>query len=194
MTNNPNQRIEELPSQLSPIKDRASKWLSISHAWDADTLKVLLMPWEAPLAAAYWLFAPLSQATNMKMPAEYAALLQSINGFRGLGFDLFGVLSNGGMVNRHAVNPLCIKTANDTWRHDFFGAETWFHFGGCALSEDENGGYFYDGDTIICRTENGGTVDTWAKFEDFLEQELTRTQALCLGWDDKLANLVQSVD
>ena len=191
MTLDPSTRINQLSADLAAIQTRASKWSKLSHAWAGDTLKILLMPWDAPQAAAYWIFEPLSFAMNIKVPPEYGAILQSMNGFRGLGFDLYGFPSPELLVNRKTVRPLSIRTANEHWRYEFRGAEHWFHFGGCELTPEENGGYFYAGEKIVCLTEHGTVVDSWASFREFLESEVQRTEIQCINHDAELAALIR---
>jgi hypothetical protein len=173
-------RISALGGDLAPLITSVSRYVRFGTAVNNSTVMVAPMPWRAPQAYAFRLYEPLSPEVelNFDCPDFYRAVLYQMNGCFAFGLSLYGLPTLNGQLNRSTLRPLSLHEANTSWRNEFKGADTTFHFGSAKLSESENVGYFYSDGSILCLRESGAELKRWAKFAAFLNDELARVEVL----------------
>jgi hypothetical protein len=104
-----------------------------------------------------------------------------MSGCFAFGLSLFGFPTHDGFVNRTILRPLSVHSANRHWRHEFDGMGSRFHFGGAALTDSENIGYFYVGENVVSVRKNGEVLQTWSCVSDLLRDELRRLEKRARG-------------
>lgn len=188
-------RIAALRGDLKPLATSAARYTRFGVDTDGSATVVAPMPWRAPRAKAFWLFEPLSSELlcTLACPTFYRAILAQMNGCFAFGLSLYGVPEANGMLNRSTLRPHSLEHANTSWRKEFVGLASEFHFGGAPLDDSENVGYFYVNEQIVAARKSGRKVQQWNSFLQFLTDELTRVEGLAhsnpaagAAWHDAL--------
>ncbi|WP_132982894.1 SMI1/KNR4 family protein [Thermomonas haemolytica] len=180
--------IESLGPELGPLKKLLARTGNEVVISGSDVL-VSHRPEIGPEAYAITLHAPQTDSElavyetthGLAIPASYVSVLRSINGGRIFDLSLYGaprsMRGSPPLLDRSSRQPQDLATANRFWRVGFQAAPELFHFGGAALSVDENVGYFIDASGSVVGMRKGGTEwRRWATFSAFLSAEIDRLE------------------
>ncbi|WP_157503060.1 hypothetical protein [Mangrovimonas xylaniphaga] len=157
-----------------------------------SVLNILHRPWVARLnwglmlyqgAQVNW-FSEFTKRTGKEIPKFYIDFLISINGGFIYDLSLYGLtptLYNSGQLNRSILQCHDLTTANNNWIREFDVDPELFHFGGRSYNYDENVGYFYDDQKILCYRKNGELINNWDTFSNMLSDEIKIVEQEMLG-------------
>ena len=81
-------------------------------------------------------------------------------------------LYNSGQLNRSSLQCHDLTTANNNWIREYDVDPNLFHFGGRSYNDDENVGYFFDKQKILCCRKNGELINKWNTFSKMLSDEI----------------------
>jgi hypothetical protein len=187
-------RLNELPSELEPIRDACLRYLHRCCAVGSDdTLLVGHQPWDGlhsylcrlfPGAKKTW-FARYSKLHGLQIPPTVRRFLSCANGATFFGLSIFGMspsmLQDPPLMNRSVVQCLDVSEANTFWKHEYRAEDTGFHFGSRDFSDTEVLGYFVgDCGGIRAIRKSGEVVGEWMDVTTFLKDELPRAEKLAL--------------
>ncbi len=176
-------RIDNLPPELDSIANQARKYLENNSNINEFVLNVLHRPWVARLnwglmlyevADVNW-FDEFTNRTGKEIPKFYKDFLKSINGGFIYDLSLYGLtpsLYNSGQLNRSILQCHDLTTANNNWIREYEVDPNLFHFGGRSYTYDENVGYFFDKQKILCYRKNGELINEWDTFSKMLSDEI----------------------
>jgi hypothetical protein len=176
-------RIENLPPELDSIANQANKYLENNSSINELVLNILHRPWIARLnwglmlykgANVNW-FIEFKERTGKEIPKFYIDFLKSINGGFIYDISLYGLtpsLYNSGKLNRSILQCHDLTTANNNWIRGYEVDPNLFHFGGRSYKDDENVGYFFDKQKILCYRKNGELINEWDTFSKMLSDEI----------------------
>jgi hypothetical protein len=176
-------RIENLPPELDSIANQANKYLENNSSINELVLNILHRPWIARLnwglmlykgANVNW-FIEFTERTGKEIPKFYIDFLKSINGGFIYDISLYGLtpsLYNSGKLNRSILQCHDLTTANNNWIRGYEVDPNLFHFGGRSYTDDENVGYFFDKQKILCYRKNGELINEWDTFSKMLSDEI----------------------
>ena len=179
------------PASLAPLRNLALRLLS-RGASQRDDGALLIGPtrWVGPEAHALVLFPPartewvdqLPNATARPLPAHYAEVLRAMNGCFAFGLALFGLApslqADPPRLNRRALQPLDLGTANTVWVNEYRGpALSGSYIASRPYSREANVGYFSSkGGDVRGILPDGSTVAVWASMEEMLASELAAAE------------------
>ena len=176
-------RIDKLPSELDTIANQARKYLENNSNMNDFVLNILHRPWVARLnwglmlyqgANINW-FAEFTNRTGKEIPKFYTDFLKNINGGFIYDISLYGLtpsIYNSGKLNRTILQCHDLTTANINWIMGYDVDPNLFHFGGRSYTDDENVGYFFDNQRILCYRKNGKLINKWDTFSEMLADEI----------------------
>lgn len=176
--------LNAIPSEFCALKEHSLKYLKYSSIIDDDMIGIGHRPWVAPYNFAISLFSPAKKTWFSKyklkcgkpIPVIYQKFLSVANGCFYYDFDLYGLtpsIQKDNLLDRTKLQCHDLGTANEYWINAFNVDKNSFHFGGRALNDDENVGYFINQDNAICvKKNNGETISQYSSFYNFLETEL----------------------
>ncbi|WP_420318162.1 hypothetical protein [Ekhidna sp.] len=181
------EKLSSLPSDFLPIKNFVNKYAEQESR--IDNLGTIQLVKNTQFTEAYFikLFEGAPQLYfdnfliryNLEIPESLKSFFRIMNGFHFYDFTIYGLTpslykSTDGLLDRTMLQPLDIGTANEYWKHEFERSD--FHFGTRYFDDEQNCGYFLEGDTILSCLTTGEIVRTWTNFSDFLTSELTITE------------------
>ena len=168
------------PSQVRALLvQAANQFASMGVEIEDDCHLTGHMPWIAPRAFAFRIYEGLDNGLlPLSVPAEYEAVLNSMNGAFAFGFSLFGIPTASGLLNRTSLRPFSLEHANDDWRFEYKRGAELFHFGSAPLSSRENVGYFLSDRSVLALRKSGKAFGEWASISDMVANELPRTSLL----------------
>lgn len=183
--------INNLDGDLQPIADLVGTLLS----QEVETLSVdgnLQLVRRLGLgseAYAVTLFKGVEDSTidryekihSIEIPKTYRDVLHVLNGASVFGLNLYGIPSSMAkdppLLDRSAVQPLDIATANARWRFGFSSDESLFQIGGAPWTPEENVAYFLTGDSGVASIRKHNVENTsWVGLRTFLSDEIDRVQ------------------
>ncbi len=182
--------VDQYPDDFFGIKQQANKYLpNNSNIDESGTLNIFHRPWVAPYnwgvklyqgAPAQWINT-FEEKTSRPIPNAYKQFLVAINGCFIYDFSLFGLPPSAyvsGTLNRSLLQCLDLGLANTGWIKEYEINKNWFHFGSRAYNDEENIGYFFDGNIIKAVLDNGKIKDEWTNFPDFLRDEIAKAEKM----------------
>lgn len=185
------ERKESFSKELKPISIQIEKYLNNNSNIDELVLNVLHRPWIAPLnwglmlyrgAKAEW-FSEYEEMTGKVIPNFYKEFLTNINGAFIYGISLYGLtpsIFEKGLLNRTRLQCHDLATANNRWNINYKVDQNLFYFGGRHYSDDENVGYFWKNNIILCYRTNGKLLKQWNTFEEMLSEEIEIAEKMML--------------
>jgi len=176
-------RIDNLPPELDSIANQLRKYVENNSNINDLVLNVLHRPWVARLnwgimlyqrADVNW-FVEYTKRTGKEIPKFYMDFLKNINGGFIYNLSLYGLapsIYNSGQLNRCILQCHDLTTANINWIGGYDVDPNLFHFGGRSYTYDENVGYFFDNEKILCYRKNGELIKKWDTFSQMLSEEI----------------------
>ncbi|WP_203257632.1 SMI1/KNR4 family protein [Hyunsoonleella ulvae] len=177
------ERINSFSIELDAISKQAKKYLRNDSKIDDSVLNILHRPWVAKLNWGLMLYSPaknnwfsqFESNTKKIIPGFYKSFLQNINGGFIYGMSLYGLptsLYTKGTLTRGRLQCHDLTTANSNWILGYDVNRDLFHFGSRTYTYDENVGYFFDGEKIMCFRKSGELTNSWNTFEEMLNEEV----------------------
>ena len=181
------EKLSSLPNDFLPIERFVNKYAERESR--IDNLGTIQLAKNSEFTEAYFInlfegapqlyFNNFLTRYNHEIPEPIESFLRIMNGFHFCDFNIYGLTpslykSTDGLLDRTVLQPLDIGTANEYWKHEFERSD--FHFGSRYFDDEENCGYFLEGDIIRSCLKTGEVVGTWTNFPDFLTSELTTTE------------------
>jgi len=117
----------------------------------------------------------------LDIPPFYKNLLTRLNGAHLFNIALFGVppsmAKNPPLLDRSALQPLDVCTANENWRLEYRVARSNFYFASGSHSSTENVGYFLTpGNRVEAYLVGEKKIGEWTGMDAFLTDELERSE------------------
>jgi len=177
------ERVEALPEELMPITIQVKKYLEINSNIDESVMNILHRPWIAPLnwgltlykaAEPAW-FSEFFKRTAKEIPDFYHDFLRNINGGFIYGMSMYGLtpsLYEKGLLNRTILECHDLTEANNDWIYEYNVDPEFFHFAGRPYSRNENIGYFFDNEQILCYRKSGELINKWDSLGEMLFDEI----------------------
>jgi hypothetical protein len=121
-------------------------------------------------------------SSYLDIPPFYRDFLTRLNGAYLFDIALFGVppsmAQNPPLLDRSALQPLDVCTANDTWRLEYRVARSNFYFASGSHSSTESVGYFLTPDNRVEAYLVGEKkIGEWAGMDVFLTEEVERAES-----------------
>ncbi len=118
----------------------------------------------------------------LEIPPLYRNLLTRLNGAYLFDLSLFGIplsmTQDPPLLNRSALQPLDVGTANENWRLEYGIARPDFHFAAGPHSNTENVGYFLTPDNSVeAYLTHGKRIGRWKTVDAFLAAEIDRAES-----------------
>ncbi len=183
--------INSLDGDLQPIAEMVGTLLSQgveSRSVDGN-LQLVRKPGFGSEAYAVTLFKGVEDRTidryerihSVNIPETYRDVLHVLNGASVFGLNLYGVPSSmtkdPPLLDRSAVQPLDIATANARWRFGFTNDESLFQIGGAPWTPEENVAYFLTVDSGVASIRKHNAINaSWDGLQTFLGEEIDRAQ------------------
>lgn len=174
--------IDSYSDKYFAIKQQARKYiLNGSNVDDKERLNILHRPWVAPLNWGLMIYKGTSKQVlcefqydiQINIPAFYKEFLENFNGCFLYDISFYGIIKS---LTRSYLQCHSLETANTRWIHEYKVDKSYFHFGGAEYNDEENVGYFYDGNKIISIRKNGEIVGEWNDFSVFLNDEISKSE------------------
>jgi hypothetical protein len=186
------QRLDEFPPFLMPLKEAASRYLKYPSGFASDgVLNIGHRPWVAELNYMFMLYPGIKQEAlarycgtfGVHVPEMYAHFLQAVNGAFCFGMSLCGVplsmLGNPPLLDRTRLQCHDLAAAATRWIYEYRVPSEYFHFGSRQFSFRENVGYFVvDNDRIVSVRGKKKVIGEWTTVADFLSDELRASEKL----------------
>lgn len=177
------ERTESFPIELRPISIQIKRYLDNNSNINELVLNVLHRPWIAKLNWGLMLykgvktewFPEFNKRTGKEIPYFYKEFLKHINGGFIYGVSMYGLTPSffeTGLLNRTTLQCHNLATANSQWISEYKVDMNLFHFASRNYSEDENVGYFWKNDIILCYRKNGELLKQWNSLEEMLYEEI----------------------
>lgn len=176
--------LENLDGKFNPIKNQAIKYFdSKSEIRNDGTVQIYNRPWIAPLNFGLFLFPAadklwiniFEEKTGLEIPSIYKEILLNMNGCHIYNFSLYGLprsIYENELLDRSSVQPLSLESANTFWKINYNISKDFFYIGGREYNEEENLGYFINGNKIVSVKTNGEILNSWNSFNEFLDEEI----------------------
>jgi hypothetical protein len=176
-------RTETFPIELKPISIQIKKYLDNNSNIDELVINVLHRPWIARLNWGLMLykevkrewFSEFKKRTGKEIPDFYKDFLKHINGGFIYGISMYGLTPSffeTGLLNRTILQCHNLATANIQWIAEYKVDMDLFHFASRNYSNDENVGYFWKDDIILCYRKSGELLKQWNSLEEMLYEEI----------------------
>lgn len=184
-------RLQKFPNNLDPISSQVKRYLDNNTKYSDEEVKVLHRPWVAPLnwglmlyqgANPEW-FQEFQKRTMKEIPEFYLEFLKHINGCFLFDMSLYGLTPSvyeTGSLNRTILQCHDLTTANNSWVYEYDVDPKLFHFGSRHYTEDENVGYFFADEQILCFRNNGEQINQWKNLESMLFEEIEVVEQMML--------------
>lgn len=184
-------RLQKFPNNLDPISSQVKRYLDNNTKYSDEEVKVLHRPWVAPLnwglmlyqgANREW-FQEFQKRTMKEIPEFYLEFLKHINGCFLFDMSLYGLTPSvyeTGSLNRTILQCHDLTTANNSWVYEYDVDPKLFHFGSRHYTEDENVGYFFADEQILCFRNNGEQFNQWKNLESMLFEEIEVVEQMML--------------
>ena len=198
MTDEINLFLEKLDTDWNPLKKQALKYFDQDSKIRPDgALQIYRRFWIAPQNYAILIFPPAEklwfekfyERTGFEIPNLYKEILLKVNGFFVYDFDLFGLpksIYETGLLERLTLQQFSLESANIYWKTNYKIENKLFHIGSGRYSDDENLGYFIDGEKILSIRENGEILNSWNSVKKFLSEEIEKEENNMLNEKSKL--------
>ncbi len=184
--------IINFPAELGPLRDLAMRLDGNDHPQSDDVAAYGHRPKIAPQAFALRIYPPLGNEElsryqmihSFEISPHYLRTLSFLSGVFAFNLSLFGLPRSmlNGLISRSTLQPYDLATANRHWKYGYSVPDRWFHFGGGSYSDDKNVGYFFDDlGAIHSALQDGSVLASWQSFHEFLQDELSRSEALFLA-------------
>jgi hypothetical protein len=121
-------------------------------------------------------------SSYLDIPPFYKNLLTRLNGAYLFNIALFGVppsmAQNPPLLDRSALQPLDVCTANENWRLEYRVARSNFYFASGPHSSTENVGYFLTpSNRVEAYLVGEKKIGEWAGMDVFLTEEVERAES-----------------
>ena len=131
-----------------------------------------------PPAEKLW-FEKFYETTGFEIPTLYKEILLKVNGFFVYDFNLFGLpksIYETGLLERLTLQQFSLESANIYWKTNYKIDKKLFHIGSGRYSDDENFGYFIDGEKILSIRKDGEILNSWNSVKEFLSEETEKAE------------------
>lgn len=192
------QFLQKLDGDLSPLRNFVQQLSSADANFDPSSgaLRLSHRPAIGPEAYACILYPDVdlelieryqgihrTRTTRyVDIPAFYKGVLGRLNGAFVFGTALFGVplsmAQNPPRLDRSALHPLDVGTANQEWRLEYGVDGSRFFFADGSHSHTENVGYFLTPENHVeGYLRDGNLIAQWETLAAFLAAEIDRAQS-----------------
>lgn len=183
-------RLKKIDKKYPAISSQCHKYLeNNSKIDDNNTINIFHRPWVARQNWGIKLFDPIKSSwtkefktrTQKEIPDFYKDFLKITNGGFIYDMSLYGLpptIYKNGLLSRSVLQCHDLTSANNNWIVEYEIEKDCFHFGGRAYTFDENVGYFYKNNEIICLQNSGEIIGKWKDFNDFLNDEIGKAEKM----------------
>ena len=174
-------------SGLSTLKEECSNYQSELNS-EEEIIKIGRDTTVAPFYYTIILYPPLPQQDlkrledkyNVDIPDSYEAILTQVNGAFVCDISLYGFPNTyleSGLINRTALEPLNILTANDTWIHQLGLGKREFLFGSSSFTDSTIVYYTIREKAVIGYLDTGEKIKEWISVDQMLAEEVVRLKS-----------------
>ena len=141
-------------------------------------------------------FAKYETIHDMVIPDPYRKVLNQINGAWIYRLVLFGLptsmIAEPPLLDRSAIQPMDLATANQYWRAKYEAEEDEFHFGSSDWTMEKTIGYFVSPTgSVRGLVASEGCVAQWSDFDLFLDEEVQRNKAAYPAYEKYIADALR---
>lgn len=183
-------RLKKIDKKYPAISHQCYRYIENNSKIDENNnINIFHRPWVAPQNWGIKLFDSVKSKwikdfktrTEKSIPDFYKDFLKISNGGFIYDLSLYGLppsIYTKGVLSRSVLQCHDLTSANNSWIVEYDIDKDSFYFGGRAYTFDENVGYFYKKNEILCARKNGEIIAKWNDFNDFINDEVKEAEKM----------------